>query len=68
LLILDEPTSSLDSESQRDVLETLSTLMGDCTMIIVTHSEAVSALCDRVIKLDSASSDSAGCEIGRSRL
>jgi len=51
LLILDEPTSSLDEESQREILETLAAIKGRCTMIVVTHSEQVAQLCDQVITL-----------------
>jgi ABC-type bacteriocin/lantibiotic exporter with double-glycine peptidase domain len=51
LLILDEPTSALDQESQREVLTTLQSIKDQCTMVVVTHSAQVSALCDHVATL-----------------
>jgi ABC-type multidrug transport system fused ATPase/permease subunit len=51
LLILDEPTSSLDQESQSEVLTALAAIKGRCTMVVVTHSEQVAGLCDQTITL-----------------
>jgi energy-coupling factor transport system ATP-binding protein len=55
VLILDEPTASLDIPSTRRVLETLKTLKDDCgvTVVIVEHRLAdVARMADRLILMD----------------
>jgi ATP-binding cassette, subfamily B, bacterial HlyB/CyaB len=37
VIVLDEPTSSLDEENSRKVMETLASLSSDKTIIIITH-------------------------------
>ena len=49
LLILDEPTANMDSESEDRLFKTLGTLKGSTTIIIVTHDPTfVSSLTDVV--------------------
>ena len=45
VLLLDEPTSSLDGETERLLLERLSGQVRDRTVILVTHRETAAALC-----------------------
>ena len=53
LLILDEPTANMDSESEELLFKTLGSLKGKTTVLIVTHDTGfVSALTDRVLCLD----------------
>ena len=52
LLILDEPTASLDSHSERLVLEALADLPKECTVITVTHRLEQLEQMDRVLMLD----------------
>lgn len=53
LLILDEPTANMDSESEGALFKTLGSLKGKTTILIVTHDTGfVSALTDRVLCLD----------------
>jgi len=50
LLILDEPTANMDTESEERLFETLGKLKGDATILIVTHDmDFVSVLTDRVL-------------------
>jgi ABC-type multidrug transport system fused ATPase/permease subunit len=49
LLILDEPTSSLDVESERLIQESLDAVRGSMTIIVVAHRLTTLALCDRVM-------------------
>ena len=50
LLILDEPYTNMDIESEARLYKTLESLKGSTTVIIVTHDPAfVSALTDRVL-------------------
>jgi ABC-type multidrug transport system fused ATPase/permease subunit len=51
ILLLDEPTSGLDAESERVMLEVLRDRRSDFVAVLVTHSTAVRAYCDRVIEL-----------------
>ena len=45
IVIMDEPTSSLDGETERLLLERLSGQVRDRTVILVTHRETAAALC-----------------------
>lgn len=52
LVILDEPTSSLDTASEEALLTRLRGWLAGRTMIAVTHRNTVLSLCDRVLILD----------------
>lgn len=52
LLILDEPTASLDSYNERLVLDALEALPEECTVITVTHRLNQINVIDRVLMLD----------------
>jgi HlyD family secretion protein len=52
LLLLDEPTSSLDGMTERELLGVLSRMRGRCTIILVTHRPALVRECDLVVELD----------------
>jgi ABC-type multidrug transport system fused ATPase/permease subunit len=51
LLVLDEATSALDAETERLVTETLDSLAGEVTLIIIAHRLATVRHCDQVIYL-----------------
>jgi len=52
ILVLDEPTTGLDAESEAEVVRGLETLMRGRTTIVITHSLALAAGADRVLVLD----------------
>ena len=52
ILILDEATSNLDSESERLMQETIKSLQKDLTIIIVTHKLSAVRFADRIYVLD----------------
>jgi ABC-type multidrug transport system fused ATPase/permease subunit len=52
LLVLDEPTASLDPESARIVLECLGRMKGRHAILIATHTEAVAEIADRVLVME----------------
>jgi zinc transport system ATP-binding protein len=55
ILILDEPTANMDSESGERLFETLGHLKGKTTILIVTHDlDFVSSLTDRALCLGDA--------------
>jgi ATP-binding cassette subfamily B protein len=51
LLILDEPTATLDKEREQRVVEYLAALRGKRTTLIITHREALLPPADQVLKL-----------------
>jgi ABC-type multidrug transport system fused ATPase/permease subunit len=51
LLLLDEPTSSLDPETERTLMARLASELGGRTVIVVTHRESVVALCGESCRL-----------------
>lgn len=51
LLVLDEPTSNLDEETEKELIESLRPLIKECTTIIVTHRSAIKQLGNRVLEL-----------------
>jgi ATP-binding cassette subfamily C protein LapB len=52
ILVLDEPTSSMDSSTEGAVLERLSGYLADRTMVAVTHRNTLLKLVTRVLVMD----------------
>ncbi len=52
VLVLDEATSNLDSESEERIAETLAELHGKKTILIVAHRPRTTRLADQVIRLE----------------
>lgn len=52
LLILDEPTSSMDTATEKAVIGRLKEWAGDRTLIMVTHRNTLLELADRVLVMD----------------
>lgn len=52
ILILDECTSALDKESSILIYDTIKTISGSMSIIIITHDLAITSICDQVITLD----------------
>jgi ATP-binding cassette subfamily C protein len=50
VLILDEPTSSLDNDTEEDFIKTIFSMKRKKTIIIVSHKDSVLKKCDRIIK------------------
>ena len=53
VLLLDEPTASLDAATERRVLDGIARGAGGRTVVLVTHRSAPLAIADQVIELDS---------------
>jgi len=51
LLILDEATSALDQETEAAVVEAITRLHGEITMIVVAHRLTTIQHCDHVLTL-----------------
>ena len=52
LIILDEPTSSLDAHSRRQVLRAIEQVSRRCTLIVVTHDDTLLSLVNRVVHIE----------------
>ncbi len=52
ILVMDEPTSMMDVQTEKQVLQSLKSHCADKTLIIITHRTTVLDLVDRVIVLD----------------
>jgi ABC-type multidrug transport system fused ATPase/permease subunit len=54
VLVLDEATSSLDTETEHGVMQAVQSLQGDKTVIIVAHRLSTVEYCDRLYRLENA--------------
>ncbi len=53
VIVLDEATSSLDLDTENDILSLIKKLKGKITFIIVAHRLNTLSICDRIIKIKS---------------
>lgn len=52
LLLMDEPTSSMDAQSEGAFVRQLREAAGDCTLVMVTHRPALLELVARIVVVD----------------
>ena len=52
ILLMDEPTSSMDAQSETMFLRQLKAAVGSCTMVLITHRPAALDLVNRVVVID----------------
>jgi ABC-type lipoprotein export system ATPase subunit len=52
LLLADEPTGQLDSETSAAIVELIRSFRGRTTIIVATHDDAVAATADRVARIE----------------
>jgi ATP-binding cassette, subfamily B, bacterial PglK len=52
VLVLDEATSSLDNDTEREIMKTINILHGNKTLIIVAHRLSTVENCDRIYRLE----------------
>jgi ATP-binding cassette subfamily B protein len=52
VLILDDATSAVDAAKEREIVGGLEEMMGDRTIVIISHRAATIAMADRVVLLD----------------
>jgi ABC-type multidrug transport system fused ATPase/permease subunit len=52
IVVLDEPTSSLDQENEKRIIEYLMDIQHNKTVVLVTHSESLLRAADMVLVLD----------------
>lgn len=52
VMLLDEPTSSMDAQAEAGFIRHLKNVVNDCTLVVVTHRPAVLDVVDRVVVVD----------------
>lgn len=52
VIVLDEPTSNMDTDSERNVQTRLMNIIGDRTLILITHRLSMLRIVDRLIVLE----------------
>jgi putative ABC transport system ATP-binding protein len=52
LLLADEPTGQLDSETSAAIVELIRSFRGRATIVVATHDDAVAALADRAARIE----------------
>jgi ATP-binding cassette, subfamily C, bacterial LapB len=53
VLILDEPTSAMDPQTEKQIIAELKAITGKVTLIVITHRPSLLALADRVVVMES---------------
>jgi putative ABC transport system ATP-binding protein len=52
LLLADEPTGQLDSETSAAIIDLIRSFRGQTTIIVATHDDAVAAMTDRTVRIE----------------
>lgn len=52
ILVLDEPTSNMDNASEQMIKNRLRTMLGDKTLILITHRLSMLELVDRLVVME----------------
>lgn len=52
ILVMDEPTSSMDVNAEKLLIDRLKANVKDCTLLVITHKATLLDLVDRVIVID----------------
>ncbi len=60
VLLLDEPTASMDMDSEEQLKARLAAVLNDRTLIVITHRESMLSLVDKLIVMDSGRVVAAG--------
>jgi len=52
LIVMDEPTSSLDAASEAVVIESLESLKGQTAILLIAHRMSTIAICDKIVVVE----------------
>jgi ABC-type bacteriocin/lantibiotic exporter with double-glycine peptidase domain len=52
VLVLDEATSAIDQDKEREIIDEIRRWKGDLTMVVIAHRCSTIEHCDRVYRLD----------------
>lgn len=62
VLVMDESTSALDADTEKQIVESITTLRGKKTLIVIAHRISTVEQCDRVFRLEKGKIES--CSVG----
>ena len=51
VILMDEPTASLDADNERSLCEVIAQLRGRRTVLLITHSQTLAAVADRIVAM-----------------
>jgi ABC-type bacteriocin/lantibiotic exporter with double-glycine peptidase domain len=51
ILVMDESTSALDSETEKEIVQEIERLKGSMTMVVIAHRESTLRHCDRIYEM-----------------
>ena len=57
LIVLDEATSALDPSTEAEIVAQLLKLRGKCTVLFISHKEAIFQQADAIIKVSNGSAE-----------
>ncbi len=52
ILAMDEPTSSLDTKTEVDIIDSINGLIGKKTIIVVSHRDSLISRCNKIFKIN----------------
>ena len=52
ILIMDEPTSNLDTLNEGEILKSIKETCEDKTIVLISHRKSTTAVCNRILKLE----------------
>ena len=52
VLVMDESTSALDNETEKEIIEEIKMLKGEITLIVIAHRLTTVEHCDRIVQLE----------------
>ena len=52
VLVLDEPTASIDAQGERDIFQRFEALKRNATALLITHRFSTVRMADRIVVLD----------------
>ena len=51
ILAMDEPTSSLDTQTENEIIESINNLIGKKTLIVVSHRDSLISRCNKIFNI-----------------
>lgn len=60
VVVFDEATASLDTETERDIVNAIDAVKGGRTVVVVAHRESTVRHCDRLLRIDAGVVTTAG--------
>lgn len=52
MVILDEPTTSVDRETEEQIIDAITKLRGKCTVVVVAHQKKLLDMADSLLSIN----------------